>query len=258
MARTLGLIYGWLCYLVGFGSLAYAMGFLNNIVVPRTIDAGPVQSLPVALAINVGLAALFAVQHSVMARASFKARWTRIIPAFAERSTYVLFSGLVLVALYAFWSPMPTSVWHATNSAVVAGIYGLQVLGWAWLIASTFMLSHGELFGLQQVHAWGRGEQPTPMRFRMPGFYRIVRHPIQVGVLVTFWATPHMSQGRLLLCIGITGYIVVALKCFEERDLVRTFGSTYRAYQRKVGMLFPRLRTSEAPQSGSIDEVVAS
>ena len=250
MARSLGLVYGCVCYLIGFGSLAYAILFLNNLLVPRTIDAGSPAPMGIALVVNLGLAGLFAVQHSLMARASFKRALTRWIPAFSERSTYVLCSGLALIALYAFWQPLPQAAWAVETPALRVTLHVLQALGWVWLVSSTFMLDHFELFGIKQVVANARGEALPAMRFRTPGFYRLVRHPIQLGVLVSFWATPDMSVGRLLLCVLITGYILVALTVFEERDLVRSFGSDYTRYQRRVGMLMPRLRRQAAEAAG--------
>jgi protein-S-isoprenylcysteine O-methyltransferase Ste14 len=240
MSTFFGLAYGAFAYAVGFGSLAYAALFLNNVGSPRTIDAGVAPSAAVAVAINVGLAMLFAVQHSLMARKSFKRWLTRMIPAFAERSTYVLASGVALVVLYLFWQPLPASVWSVENEGLRIGLWALQGFGWLFLIAATFMLSHTELFGLQQVWDHAQGNRVAAPYFRSPGLYRFVRHPIQLGVLIIFWATPDMSVGRLILCGAITGYIIVALRFFEEPDLIREFGDTYRDYRKRVGMLLPK------------------
>ena len=240
MSRILAFLYGALCYAIGFGSLVYAIGFLNNWLVPITIDGDLQSSGATAVAINLGLCMLFAIQHTVMARAGFKRALTRVLPAFAERSTYVLFSGLALVALYLFWQPMPATVWSLESPALRTLVFAVQAAGWGLLVAATFMLSHGELFGISQVAAYLRGTPLPPVVFKEPALYRFVRHPIQLGVLISFWATPDMSVGHLLLNVAISGYIYVALKFFEERDLVRQFGSTYTRYQRRVGMLFPR------------------
>lgn len=240
MSRAFGLAYGVFAYAIGFGSLAYAALFLNNIIAPRTIDAGAAPSLAVALAVNLGLAMVFAVQHSLMPRKTFKRWLTKMIPAYAERSTYVLASGLALIVLYLFWQPMPQTVWSLEGDGLRMAVWSLQGFGWVFLIAATFMLSHTELFGLKQVWAHAKGQPVAAPHFRMPGLYRFVRHPIQVGVLIIFWSTPDMSLGRLILCSAITGYVVVALVFFEEPDLIREFGDTYRGYRKRVGMLFPK------------------
>ena len=241
MSRILGIVYGALSYAIGMGSLFFALFFLNNFLVGKTIDSGAPGTPIIAIVINLALCMVFALQHSIMARRSFKEWVTRYIPVFAERSTYVLFSGLALILLYAYWQPIPDLVWRVETPALRYALYGLQALGWTWLVASTFMLDHTELFGLKQVWAnFKRRALPT-MRFRTPGFYRVVRHPIQLGVLVSFWATPDMSVGHLLLCGAISGYILIALSELEERDLVREFGAQYRNYQARVGMLLPKL-----------------
>jgi protein-S-isoprenylcysteine O-methyltransferase Ste14 len=245
MSRALGLLYGFVSYAIGMASLFYAVFFLNNWLVPITIDGGADADSSVTgrmLLINLALCSLFAVQHSVMARAGFKRVLTRLLPRFAERSTYVLATGIVLTALYVFWQPMPAAVWSVETPALRTAIYALQVGGWTLLVAATFMLNHFELFGLSQVSANARGQQvPTPV-FREPLMYRFVRHPIQLGVLIAFWANPDMSQGLLLLNVSITGYILVALRFFEEPYLVAEFGKRYTEYQSRVGMLLPRLR----------------
>jgi protein-S-isoprenylcysteine O-methyltransferase Ste14 len=250
MSRIFGLVYGTLSYAIGLGSLVYAIFFLNNWLAPMTIDGGGGVALASGAAgvllINLVLCSLFAVQHSVMARRGFKRALTRLLPAFAERSTYVLFSGLVLVLLYLFWQPMPETIWHVETPAARVALYALQAAGWTLLVAATFMLSHTELFGLSQVLAHAKDAPLPAPRFREPGLYRFVRHPIQLGVLISFWATPDLSMGHLILNAAITGYIVVALRFFEEPDLVRQFGDTYRDYQDRVGMLLPRLRRRAA------------
>lgn len=247
MSRSIALFYGLVCYLVGFGGLAYAMGFLNDIVVPRTLNEGLAGSLTTALVVNVGLVLLFGLQHSVMARRSFKRALARGFPAWAERSLYVLFSGVAFIVLYAFWQPLPGAVWTVEAPALRALLFGAQAFGWMVLVAATFMLNHFELFGLRQVWAHVRGRELEPSRFRTPGLYKFLRHPIQLGVLIAFWATPDMTLGHLVFAGAMTAYIVIALRFFEEPDLVRDFGDDYIAYRRQVGMLLPRLRRSSAP-----------
>ena len=197
--------------------------------------------LAYAVAADLGLIALFGLQHSVMARQGFKAAWTRIVPPPLERSVYVLLASLVLILLFLFWHPIPAMVWSVANPIAVWGLWGLFWLGWLIVLVSTFLLSHFELFGLRQVwsHAGGR-EVPAPV-FRTPLFYRRVRHPLYSGFILAFWATPQMSAGHLLLAAGMTLYILIAIR-HEERDLVGLFGEDYESYRGRAGMLIPRLR----------------
>ncbi len=241
MSRILGLIYGALSYAIGMGSLFFAIFFLNNFLFAKTIDSGAPGTPVIAIIINLALCMVFALQHSIMPRRSFKQWFTRFVPVFAERSTYVLFSGLALILLYAYWQPMPDSVWSVETPALRYAVYGLQAFGWTWLVASTFMFDHFELFGLRQGWANLKARAMPAMHFRTPGFYKFVRHPIQLGVLISFWATPDMSVGRFLLCGAISGYILLALTQLEERDLIREFGAQYRNYQARVGLLLPKL-----------------
>ena len=256
MSRFLGLLYGFFSYALGLGSLVYAIFFLNNWLMPITIDGGPDYEgagavTSTALLINLALCTLFAVQHSVMARKGFKRMLTRLLPNFAERSTYVLLTGVVLAVLYVFWQPMTETIWHVENPALRVALYALQAGGWTLLVAATFMLNHFELFGLTQVVAHARGQEAPLPFFREPGLYRFVRHPIQLGVLISFWANPDMSMGLLLLNVAISGYILVALRFFEEPALVREFGSRYIEYQNRVGMLLPRLRRPVHPATAT-------
>ncbi len=246
MSRSLALFYGLVCYLVGFGGLAYAMGFLNDIVVSRTLNGGVAGALAPALIVNIGLVLLFGLQHSVMARRSSKRVITRSIPAWAERSLYVFFSGAAFIALYALWQPLPEVVWTVEAPALRALLFGVQAFGWMVLVAATFMLNHFELFGLRQVWAHVQGREPGPSRFRTPGHYKFLRHPIQLGVLIAFWATPDLTLGHLVFAGAMTAYIVIALRFFEEPDLVKEFGDDYIAYRRQAGMFLPRLRRSSA------------
>jgi protein-S-isoprenylcysteine O-methyltransferase Ste14 len=233
-------LYGSVAYVLFIGSFLYAVGFVGNFGVPRAIDSPPTSAPGMALAIDLALLALFAVQHSVMARKGFKAWWTRIIPPAVERSTYVLASTAVLFALCWHWQPIEGVVWSVTNPGAVTAIQAVFWLGWGVLLLSTFLLNHFELFGLRQVYAALRGKTVPAAEFRTPVFYRHVRHPIYFGFVISFWATPEMSLGHLLFAAGATGYILVGI-WFEERDLVAHFGDRYRAYRQQVPMLFPRL-----------------
>jgi protein-S-isoprenylcysteine O-methyltransferase Ste14 len=241
MTRFLTLAYGGIAYLIFFGAILYAMGFVANFLVPKGIDDGAVVPLAEALAINTLLLGLFAVQHTVMARPAFKRAWTKIVPKPAERSTFVLFASLILILLFWQWRPMPAPVWTVTDPAWSAALWALSATGWAILFIATFLISHFELFGLTQVWRRFTGREPKPQQFTTPLFYKYVRHPLYVGFIIAFWSTPQMSVGHLFFAIATTGYILVGIY-FEERDLVAHFGERYRQYRRDVGMLFPKLR----------------
>jgi protein-S-isoprenylcysteine O-methyltransferase Ste14 len=234
----LAAIYGVVCYVVFLGSFLYAIGFVGNLVVPKTIDSGPVAGAPEALVINVLLLGLFAVQHSVMARPAFKAIWTNIVPRPVERSTYVLISSLLLALLFWKWRAMPTVIWDISSPAANAIVLALFALGWLIVLLSTFMINHFDLFGLRQVYLRMRGLDYTPLSFTQRAFYKFVRHPIMLGFVIAFWATPRMTVGHLLFAIATTGYIVVGI-LLEERDLVKYHGSEYETYRARVPMLFP-------------------
>jgi protein-S-isoprenylcysteine O-methyltransferase Ste14 len=206
--------------------------------VPKSIDSGSTGSLATALVIDLALLALFAVQHSVMARTGFKRVWTRVVPPAVERSTYVLFASSVLIVLYAFWQPITTPVWTYTDPTVRLAFNSMFCLGWGVLLVSTFLINHFELFGLRQVFAKARGKTIPEAAFRTPGLYRYVRHPIYLGFVLAFWGTPEMTAGHLLFAGGTTGYILLGI-WFEERDLVARFGDQYRSYRARVGMLIP-------------------
>ncbi|MBI5941793.1 MAG: isoprenylcysteine carboxylmethyltransferase family protein [Caulobacterales bacterium] len=239
MGRILAAAYGVICYLIFLATFLYAIAFVGDFLVPRTIDAGgPVAPLVPALLVNVVLLGVFAVQHSLMARPEFKRVWTRIVPEPIERSTYVLFSNAALILLYWQWRPMPDAVWALAEPVTVNVVRGLFWIGWGIVLASTFMISHFELFGLRQIWLNLRQEATPVPSFRTPMLYGFVRHPIYLGFIIAFWAAPVMSQGHLLFAVMTTAYMLIAIQ-LEERDLIGVFGDTYRQYRQKVGMLIP-------------------
>jgi protein-S-isoprenylcysteine O-methyltransferase Ste14 len=231
-------VYGVLCYVIFLGSFLYAIGFVGNLVVPKTIDSPSSTALPEALAINLALLALFAVQHSVMARAGFKAVWTRLVAPSVERSTYVLISSLLLALICWKWQAIPAVVWDVSSPILKAILLGLFALGWLILLISTFIINHFDLFGLRQVYLRARGIAYTSVKYSERAFYKHVRHPLYLGFLIAFWATPHMSVGHLVFSIATSGYIFVGI-FLEERDLLRYHGAQYTAYRARVPMVFP-------------------
>lgn len=242
MPRLLALIYGVLCYCVFLATFLYAIGFVLGVGVPKHIDSGAESPTPSALIVNLALLGLFAVQHSGMARPAFKRWWTNFVPEPIERSTYVLLSSLVLALLFWQWRPLPMLVWEVESAAGRGFLYTVSALGWLLVLVGTFLISHFDLFGLRQVWLYARRRQPVEEPFVTRALYRLVRHPLMLGFLIAFWATPAMSLGHLLFALATTGYIVIAVKFLEERDLVAHYGDTYREYQRQVPMLLPRLR----------------
>jgi protein-S-isoprenylcysteine O-methyltransferase Ste14 len=241
-AKAVSLAYGVVSYLVFLGTFLYAVGFVGNLAVPKSVDSGPVAPPGEAAAVDVLLLGLFAVQHSVMARPAFKRWWTRVVPPQVERSTYVLASSLVLILLFWQWRPVPEVVWAVEHPAAVAALWALFGVGWVVVLVSTFLIDHFDLFGLRQVTLYARGEPYTPPPFRTTGLYKVVRHPIMLGFLIGFWATPTMTWGHLLFAGTNTAYILVGV-LLEERDLWAAFGSAYEEYRRRVGMLVPWRRS---------------
>ena len=236
--NVIGFIYGVVCYAIFLGSFLYAIGFVGNVWVPKSIDTGVGGSLAEALLINGFLLGLFAIQHSVMARPWFKDRWTRIVPRSVERSTYVLLSSLALILLYWLWVPLLDPIWHVTGETGRLTLTVLFWFGWLIVLSSTFMINHFDLFGLRQVYLALRHQPYTDLPFKTSALYGVVRHPIMLGFLIAFWATPDMSAGHLLFSVATTVYVLMA-HVFEEKDLLESLGETYADYRRRVPKIVP-------------------
>ncbi|MEO6028901.1 MAG: methanethiol S-methyltransferase [Candidatus Binatia bacterium] len=242
MQRWAVFLFGVVSYALFFGTFLYAMGFVGGLVVPVTIDGAPTDPVGLALLIDGALLALFAVQHSVMARPWFKAIVTRFVPTAAERSLYVLASSLALILLFWQWRPIGGVVWDVTNPAGRAALHAVFVLGWTTVLVVTFLINHFDLFGLRQVWLFLRGQPYTHLKFATPGPYRHVRHPLYVGWFLAFWAAPTMTAAHFFFAVMTTAYILVAIR-FEEHDLEDALGASYAEYRRSVPMLVPRLGT---------------
>jgi len=252
MSAMVSMLYAVVAYVLFAGTFAYAVGFTGNIVVPKGIDAGASAPLLEAIAVNLLLLGLFAVQHSVMARRGFKRWWTRIVPPAVERSTYVLAASLALALVLWQWRPIAEPVvWRIDGAFATTLVWAVFWLGWVILLASSFLINHFELFGLRQAWAQVTGRPLPEPKFRTPAFYRYVRHPLYLGFLLGFWATPVMSAGHLLFAVGATGYILVGI-WFEERDMIAQFGDQYRRYRTQVGMLLPRGRALKEDSHGHV------
>ena len=237
MKRTLILLYGVVSYAIFLATFLYAIGFVGNIVVPKSIDAVPGVPLGQALLIDAGLLAVFAFQHSIMARPAFK-RWiTQFIPKSAERSTFVFAASAALALLFAYWEPLGGMVWQVDNAAAVLTLHAVCAFGWVLVLVATFLINHFDLFGLRQVWLQFRGVPYTPPAFVMPAPYKVIRHPLYFGFLLAFWATPVMTVSHLVFALATTAYILIAIQ-LEERDLVEAHPE-YADYRRRVPMLIP-------------------
>jgi len=236
--RIVAFLYGVVAYVFFFATFLYAIGFVEDLVVPTTIDTGLSAPTMQALIINLILMSIFAIQHSVMARQQFKRWWTQFVPASVERTTYVLFATLALALLLWQWRPMPEVVWQVANPQAATAITAVSLIGWLIVLTSTFLINHFELFGLHQVANNLTGRPMPAPRFRMPLYYKFVRHPIYLGFIIAFWAAPTMTLGHLLFAAVTTAYIFVGIQ-LEERDMVDVFGDQYRSYKKRVSMLLP-------------------
>lgn len=242
VSRVAVFVYGIAAYVIFLGTFLYACGFVGNFWVPRSIDSTPAAFASSALAIDIALLGLFGLQHSGMARKEFKQKWTKIVPKPIERSTYVLFSSLCLLTLFYFWQPIGGTLWRVNSSVGVAVLYSLFTIGWLIVLGTTFLINHFELFRLQQVWFYLQEKDSTAAEFVTPGPYQYVRHPLYVGFLIAFWATPNMTITHLVFALVITAYVVVAVQ-LEEKDLIADHGETYKAYRRRVPMLIPFVRS---------------
>lgn len=241
MGRAIGFVFGIAVYAFFFAVFLYSIGFVGNLLVPKTIDSGVAGPLAMAVIVNLVLLSVFAVQHSVMARPAFKAAWTRLVPAYLERTLYVLLSSIALALIYAFWQPMPGVIWSVPEGAATYLVQGVFWLGWLIVLISTFLISHFDLFGLSQIYANLRQRPFKGAPFRKHLFYRLVRHPMMTGFMIAFWAAPVMTLGHLLFAIVTTAYMVVAVYRFEEKDLIAEIGDEYLDYREEAGAFFPKL-----------------
>lgn len=248
MKRLLMLAYGLTCYAVFFATFLYAIGFIGNLIVPKSIDSVPQVPLGTALVVNLVLLGIFAVQHSLMARPFFKRWWTRIVPPAAERSTYVLFSSLAMILMFALWEPMGGVIWSFESTIGQWSAYAAYAFGWGLVLFSTFAINHFDLFGLRQTWLYARGREEQPLKFVQPWIYRVVRHPLYVGWFFVMWATPVMTAAHLVFALGASIYMLLGIQ-FEEHDLQNAHPE-YKDYKKRVPMLVPsltRLVKSKSP-----------
>jgi protein-S-isoprenylcysteine O-methyltransferase Ste14 len=257
MKRIVAFVYGIGCYGVFFATLLYAIGFLGNFGVPKSIDSGPEGSTAAALAIDGALLALFALQHSIMARPWFKRAWTRIVPEPVERSTYVLFSSVALLVMFWQWRPIGGIIWNIDGGIAATIIVGLYIAGLLIVLLSTFLINHFDLFGLRQVYLYLVGRRYTHLEFRTPFFYGYVRHPLYFGWLLTFWSAPVMTVAHLFFAVMTTAYILVAIR-FEEADLITVHGEKYRQYRKQVPMIVPSLGVNAISGKPEAPEKIAA
>lgn len=250
LKRTGVLLYGVISYAIFFATFLYAIGFVGNLLVPKSIDSAPLLPLASAIGVNILLLGVFALQHSIMARPAFKKWWTRHVPRAMERSTYVLFSSLALIAMFVFWQPMGGVIWEVQHPLGQAILYGLFALGWLLVLLATFLINHFDLFGLRQVWLYFRGRDYTPLRFGTPWLYKYIRHPLYLGWFFAFWATPTMTVAHLVFAIMTTVYILLAIQ-LEEKDLIAEHGKRYIDYRKQVPMIIPRLQGRRPADGGT-------
>lgn len=239
MKKVFYLLYAVICYLIFFATFLYFIGFVSNLFVPKSIDTAGNKDFSIILKvlIDLGLISLFGIQHSVMARQGFKKKWTRIIPEPIERSTYVLFSSLIVILLLIYWQAVPDVIWSA-DKTVGAILLVVSFFGWGMVFLSTYLINHFQLFGLQQVYNYSANKKQELLRFQIPFLYKMVRHPLYLGFLIAFWAAPVMTIGHLVFTIGMTVYIFIGIY-HEEKDLIKLYGRDYEQYQRKTPKVIP-------------------